>query len=108
MSRVPGAVIAGPPEFRRTRAGLIAAAFLGPFSATDIVGPLTVGRAAAVTFAAVLAADLLRQRAWRFHLDVPALLLAVSYVGLSVWIFFSSATWGCNCEGKAGGFTSSP
>ena len=67
-----------------------------------------MGRAAALTFAALLAADLLRQQAWRFRLDVPALLLAISYVGLSVWIFLSSATWGCNCEGKAGGSTSSP
>jgi hypothetical protein len=88
----------------RTRTGLIAAAFLGPFSATHLVGPLTVGRAAALALAAALGADLLRERPQRFRLDVPALLLVAGYVGLSVWIFLNSVAWGCNCEGKAAGF----
>lgn len=97
-------MIAGPPEFRRTRAGLIAAAFLAPFSATHIAGPLTVGRAAALCFGALLAVDLLLERPARFRLDVPSLLLIAGYVGMTGWIYINKAAWGCNCYGKAGGF----
>src|SRR5215218_6186313 len=94
---------AATPGFGRTRVGLVAAAFLAPFSATHLAGPLTVGRAAALFFAALLVADLIRARPRRPLLDRAALLLAVGYVGLCGWAFLSAATVGCNCEGKAGG-----
>jgi O-antigen ligase len=97
-------LIAGTSDFRRTRAGLIAAAFLAPFSATHIAGPLTVGRVAALCFGALLAADLLMERPWQFRLDFPSLLLIAGYVGMTGWIYLNMAAWGCNCYGKAGGF----
>lgn len=89
--------------FRRTEAGLIGAAFLAPFSATQLPGPLTVGRLAVLFFTALLAADLLRERPWSFRPDPAAVMLVAAYVGLVGWIFVSSATLGCNCDGKAGG-----
>jgi hypothetical protein len=91
------------PGFSRTRIGLAAAAFLAPVSATHLAGPLTVGRFAVLLFAALLGADLLRQRPARFRPDLAATLLVVGYVGLCGWVFLSASTWGCNCEGKAGG-----
>ncbi len=91
------------PAYVRTRVGLCAAAFLAPFSATDLAGPLTVGRLAALLFGALLAADLLRRRPRRFRLDAPTAMLVVGYVGLCAWAFLSAKTVGCNCEGKAGG-----
>jgi hypothetical protein len=93
----------GRAEFRRTRAGLLAAAFLAPFSATHLVGPLTLGRAAAIAFAVLLASDLIRHRPRRFQPDMATILLVVGYVGLCGWVFLSAAALGCNCEGKAGG-----
>lgn len=84
--------------------GLGCAAFLAPFSATRLVGPLTVGRAVVLVFACLLAFDLLRGRPRDFRLDRPAILLTIAYVGLSLWILLNSAAWGCNCDGKAGGF----
>jgi O-Antigen ligase len=89
--------------FARTRLGLAAAAFLAPFSATHLAGPLTVGRLAALLFASLLGADLLRQRPRRFRPDLATTMLVVGYVGLCGWVFLSASTWGCNCEGKAGG-----
>jgi O-Antigen ligase len=91
------------PAYARTRIGLCAAAFLAPFSATHLAGPLTVGRVAALFFAALLAADLLRQRPRRFRPDAPTVMLVVGYLGLCAWAFLSAKTVGCNCEGKAGG-----
>lgn len=91
------------PGYARTRIGLILAAFLAPFSATHLAGPLTVGRLAALSFAALLAADLLRERPSRFRPDLPTTMLVVGYVGLCFWAFLSAKTVGCNCEGKAGG-----
>lgn len=90
--------------FQRTGVGLVVAAMLAPLSATHIAGPLTLGRATLLLFAALLAADLLRERPQLFRLSAPTVLLASAYVGLSVWIFFNAAAWGCNCDGKAGGF----
>jgi hypothetical protein len=87
----------------RTRLGLFVAAFLAPFSATHLAGPLTVGRAAAIFFAALFATDLPRYGPRRFRPDLATAMLAVGYVGLCGWVFLSAATWGCNCEGKAGG-----
>jgi len=94
------AVAAG---FRRTQVGLAVAAFLAPFSATHLAGPLTVGRAAALLFAVLLAADLLRNKPRRFHPDLATTMLVIGYVGLCGWAFLSAKTVGCNCEGKAGG-----
>lgn len=91
------------PEFERTRIGLIAAAFMAPFSATHLAGPLTVGRAAALIFAGLLAVDLLRYRPSRFRPDLTTTMLVVGYIGLCSWAFLSANTLGCNCEGKAGG-----
>lgn len=87
----------------RTRLGLLLAAFLAPFSATHVVGSLTVGRAAALLFAALLVADLLRYRPRRFRPDLAAAMLVLGYVGLCGWVFLSTAAWGCNCEGRTGG-----
>lgn len=89
--------------FGRTRIGLIAAAFLAPFSATHLIAPLTVGRAAALFLAAMLGADLLRERPRDFRPDLPTTMLIVGYIGLCGWVFLSAKTVGCNCEGKAGG-----
>lgn len=89
--------------FRRSRAGVVAVAFLAPFSASRLLGSVTVGRTAAVSFAVLLALDLLAQRRTQ-RLGTPAMLLIFAYVGLFAWIFLSSATWGCNCDGKMGGF----
>lgn len=100
----PGTHSAGPPRLTRAGYGLVTAAILAPFSATHLAGPLTLGRVAALVFAALLSADLWQERPVRFHLDGPALLLVVAYVGLSAWILLSSRTVGCNCDGKAGGF----
>jgi O-antigen ligase len=91
------------PGYARTRIGIVGAAFLAPFSTTHLVGSLTVGRLAALCFAALLAADLLRQRPLRFRPDLPTLMLVVGYLGLCGWAFLSAKTIGCNCEGKAGG-----
>lgn len=91
------------PAYARTRVGLVLAAFLAPFSATHLAGPLTVGRVVALAFAALLAADLLRDRPARFRPDAPTAMLVVGYVGLCAWAFLSAKTVGCNCEGKAGG-----
>jgi O-Antigen ligase len=91
-------------EFGWTRVGLIGAAFLAPFSATRFIGSLTLGRAAALTFAALLALDLVRARPRSFRLQTTGLLLAAAYIGLCGWILLNSAAWGCNCDGKAGGF----
>jgi hypothetical protein len=90
-------------EFKRTEIGLISGAFLAPFSATHLVGPLSLGRAAALFFAAMLGADLLRERPQRFRPDLPTAMLVVGYVGLCGWVFLSAKTLGCNCEGRAGG-----
>jgi O-antigen ligase len=89
--------------FERTRIGLLVAAFLAPFSATHLVASLTVGRAAALFFAAMLGADLLRERTRHFRPDLATTMLVVGYVGLCSWVFLSAKTQGCNCEGKAGG-----
>ena len=89
--------------YSRTQAGLLTSAFLAPFSATHLAGPLTVGRAAALLFAVLLATDLLRNRPQRFHPDLATTMLVVGYVGLCGWAFLSAKTVGCNCEGKAGG-----
>jgi O-antigen ligase len=91
-------------RYRGIRVGLIATAFLAPFSATHLVGSVTVGRAAALFFAAVLLLDLLRCRPSRLRVDLPALLLVAAYVGVSAWILLNMAAIGCNCYGKAGGF----
>lgn len=91
------------PGYARTRIGLLLAAFLAPFSATHLAGALTVGRLAALVFAALLAADLLRERPSRFRPDLPTTMLVIGYVGLCGWAFLSAKTVGCNCEGKAGG-----
>lgn len=93
----------GGSEFRGTRPGLVVAAFLAPFSATHLAGPLTLGRAAALAFAALLALDLFKYRPRRFKPDLPTIILVVGYVGLCGWVFLNAAVWGCNCEGKAGG-----
>ncbi len=90
--------------FRRTEVGLVTAAFFAPFSATRIVGSLTLGRTAAIAFAVLLTADLLAQRPVRWRFDRPAVLLAAAYLGLCAWALLSAATWGCNCGGKLGGF----
>lgn len=95
---------AGSARFQKTGIGLIFAAILAPFSATHIAGPLTLGRVALAVFAGLLAADLVRERPRRIGVDKPALLLTSAYIGLSSWILLSTATWGCNCDGKAGGF----
>lgn len=91
------------PGFARTQLGLTVAAFLAPFSATHLVGPLTVGRTAALFFAALLAADLLHYRPQSFRPDLPTAMLVAGYTGLCGWVFLSAKTLGCNCEGKAGG-----
>jgi hypothetical protein len=91
-------------EFERTRIGLVAAAFLAPFSATHLIAPLTVGRAAALFFAAMLGTDLVRERPRDFRPDLPTTMLIVGYIGLCGWVLLSAKTVGCNCEGKAGGF----
>jgi O-antigen ligase len=90
-------------QMRGTRAGLVAAAFLAPFSVTRLIGPLTLGRAAAIVFAILLARDLLKRRPLRFQPNPATLLLVAGYVGLCGWVFLSSRTVGCNCEGKASG-----
>jgi hypothetical protein len=97
-------VKAGPTRFQRTESGLIAAALLAPFSATRLAGPLTVGRTALLVFAALLFADLIEERPRSFRFERGAVLVIAAYVGLSAWVFLSSATDGCNCDGKAGGF----
>ncbi len=89
--------------FARTQLGLTVAAFLAPFSATHLVAPLTVGRAAALFFAAMLGADLLRERPRCFRPDLATTMLVVGYVGLCGWAFLSAKTLGCNCEGRASG-----
>lgn len=91
------------PGFARTQLGITVAAFLAPFSATHLVAPLTVGRAAALFFAAMLGADLLRERPPHFRPDLATTMLVAGYVGLCGWAFLSAKTMGCNCEGKAGG-----
>jgi O-antigen ligase len=93
----------GEGQLRGTRAGLVAAAFLAPFSVTHLVGPLTLGRAAAIALAILLARDLLKRRSFGFEPNSATLLLIVGYVGLCGWVFLSSRTVGCNCEGKASG-----
>jgi hypothetical protein len=100
----PEGASADRAEFGRTRRGLQAAAFLAPFSATHLAGPLTVGRVAALAFAALLGADVLSQR-WslRFEPSLATILLVVGYLGLCAWVLLNSAAWGCNCEGKTGG-----
>ena len=90
--------------FRRTRVGLIATAFLAPFSATRLLGPLTLGRAIVLSFAVLLALDLFRLRPRRERFETPTVLLAAAYVGLFAWIFANTVAWGCNCDGKLGGF----
>jgi O-antigen ligase len=89
--------------YSRTQVGLLTSAFLAPFSATHLTGPLTVGRAAVLLFAVLLGADLLRNRPERFRPDLATTMLVVGYVGLCGWAFLSAKTVGCNCEGKAGG-----
>ncbi|MGA8745503.1 MAG: O-antigen ligase family protein [Solirubrobacterales bacterium] len=95
---------ASRPGYRRTRVGLLGAAFLAPFSATHIAGPLTVGRGAALAFAVLLALDILRERPPQFRIDLPAVLLVGAYIGITGWIYLNKAAWGCNCQGRAGGF----
>jgi hypothetical protein len=89
--------------YGRTRIGIVLAAFLAPFSATHLAGPLTVGRVAALCFGVLLAADLLRERPRRFRPDLPTAMLVIGFIGLCGWAFLSAKTVGCNCEGKAGG-----
>ena len=103
MSVTPGSMTSATSRFTPTRLGLAVAAFLAPFSATHLAGPLTVGRAAALFFGALLATDLLRYRPSRFRPDLATTLLVVGYVGLCAWAVLSAKTLGCNCEGKAGG-----
>lgn len=98
---------AGTDERRRhrgLRAGLLAAAFLAPFSATHLAGSATVGRVAALSFAVLVGLDLLRHRPRGLRVDLPALLLVAGYLGVSLWILINMTALGCNCYGKAGGF----
>jgi O-Antigen ligase len=95
---------AAPPAFWRTRAGLFAAAFLAPYSASILAGSLTLGRAVALLFGGLLAFDLYKERPRDFRVDTAAVLLIVAYLGLCTWILLNSATTGCNCDGKLGGF----
>lgn len=98
-------MIPGPAGFQRTEAGIVSVAFLAPFSATQLFGSLTLGRAAAIAFALMLAADIYEERPGRPRPPAAAILLAMALVGLWSWMALSAATWGCNCGGKAGGFT---
>ncbi len=79
-------------------------AFLAPFSATRLAGPLTLGRAVALGLAATLALYLFQARPIRLRPDRSALCAAVAYAGLVGWVFLNSLIWGCNCDGKLGGF----
>jgi hypothetical protein len=97
--------IPGPTGFQRTEIGLAGAAFLAPFSATNLFGPLTLGRSAAIAFAVLLAADLLEERPRGLRFSPSMLLLGGAYVGLWAWMYVNAETVGCNCGGKAGGFT---
>jgi hypothetical protein len=94
----------GRVPFRRAGLGLVAAAFLAPFSATHIAGSITVGRAAAIALAALLAFDVLTARPRDLRFGTPALLATSAYLGLFFWILVNAGAWGCNCEGKVGGF----
>ncbi|HET7590135.1 MAG TPA: O-antigen ligase family protein [Solirubrobacterales bacterium] len=89
--------------FRRSGIGLAAAGFLAPFSATRLIGSLTLGRAVAAAFAILLALDLFRSRPRPLVLARPGLLAGAAYAGLIAWVFVNTAIWGCNCEGKLGG-----
>ncbi len=91
-------------SFRPAGRALVAVAFLAPFSATHIAGPLTVGRAAAILLAALLAMAFLSCRSADLRLGTPAILAGGAYLGLFFWILISAGAWGCNCEGKLGGF----
>jgi O-antigen ligase len=97
-------VIPGPRGFQRTEAGLAATAFLAPFSSTVIAGSLTLGRATALAFALLLGADLF-EGPRRIRPVPSAVLLAAAVAGLWAWIALSTVTWGCNCDGKTGGFS---
>jgi hypothetical protein len=83
----------------------VGTAFLAPFSATQLSGPLTVGRVAAIAFAAALAVDLLEERPRDIRFSKSALLLTGAYVGLWAWMYLNASTVGCNCGGKVGGFS---
>ncbi|MBS0548336.1 MAG: O-antigen ligase family protein [Proteobacteria bacterium] len=112
FSRLTGAVAAGSRRardaarisYRPAGRALVAVAFLAPFSATHIAGPLTVGRAAAIVLAALLALAVLAARPTDLRFGTPAFLAGGAYLGLFFWILISAGTWGCNCEGKLGGF----
>lgn len=92
------------PRHRGLRAGILATAFLAPFSATHVAGSVTVGRVAALSFAVLVGLDLLRHRPRGLRVDLPALLLVAGYLGVSAWILINMTALGCNCYGKAGGF----
>jgi O-Antigen ligase len=96
-----GGLPAGP--FRRSGWGLLAVAFLAPFAATHVAGPLTVGRVSALCLGALLAWDVIERRPRELRLGPATILLASGYAGLCCWAFLNAATWGCNCEGKSGG-----
>jgi hypothetical protein len=103
-ARVGARARAAWAPFGLSQAALPATAFLAPFSATHLAGSLTVGRTMAVALAAALALDVARARPRDLHFGTPALLGGAAYVGLFVWVLISAGTWGCNCEGKLGGF----
>ncbi len=95
---------AGTLGFRRAGVGLLAAAFLAPFSASRIAGSVTVGRTVAVVFALLVGVDLLRARAWEMRFERATVLAGAAYVSLFAWILVNSLVWGCDCDGKLGGF----
>ena len=97
--------IAGRTGFERAEGALAGAAFLAPFSATQLVGSLTLGRAALLALAAMLALDAYAEGVRRPPGERSYRLLVGAYACLWLWVLLSSIAWGCNCDGKLGGFT---
>ncbi len=105
VSALRARVDAAKQPFGLSRLALPATAFLAPFSATHVAGPLTVGRTMALALAAALALDVARARPRDLRFGTPALLAGAAYIGLFFWILISVGTAGCNCDGKFGGFS---
>jgi len=95
----------GRQAFARSGTLLVSAALLGPFWATSLgaTPSLTGGRVLLAVVVGLFALDALEHRRTLRRPGLPAVLLAIAFVGVVVWAGVNALLWGCFCAGGFGG-----